>query len=383
MKQSNTEPLLSQFLHSKGRTLGLPIAGNFELTARCNFHCPMCYVHLSREDVQAAGRELTAQQWISIARQARDQGMVFALLTGGEPFVREDFFEIFHAMKELGLMVSINSNGSMLDGEIRRALLEDPPFRINISLYGGCAETYRNMCGQNVFDRVLENVRALKEAGVDVRLNLSITPYNRRDLADIYAIARELDVHVKAASYMYPPIRVNGSRFGVGDDRLSPEDAAAAAVEWDLLRFSPEEFSARAQNMRAMVSDEVASCPTESEEGVRCRAGRTSFWMTWDGKMLPCGMMPWPVAYPMETGFSAAWNQIREETARIKAPVGCTTCPKKEICAVCAAVRVTETGSFEKIPTYFCRYTQAQADQTWEAYLQKEGKCHGDKKGTD
>ena len=80
-----------------------------------------------------------------LAREAKDKGMVFALLTGGEPFVRKDFFEIYEAMKDMGLMISINTNGSMLKGEIRRRLIENPPFRINVSLYGGCIETYKNM----------------------------------------------------------------------------------------------------------------------------------------------------------------------------------------------------------------------------------------------
>ena len=78
MKKSNIEPQIATYLHAKGRRLGLPIAGNFELTARCNFNCPMCYVHLSDEQVRQQGGELTAQQWLQIAREARDRGMVFA-----------------------------------------------------------------------------------------------------------------------------------------------------------------------------------------------------------------------------------------------------------------------------------------------------------------
>ena len=81
MERKQVEPYISKYLHSKGRRLGLPIGGNFELTARCNFNCPMCYVHLSAADVEAQGKELTAQQWIDIAREARDAGMVFVLLT--------------------------------------------------------------------------------------------------------------------------------------------------------------------------------------------------------------------------------------------------------------------------------------------------------------
>ena len=236
IQRKQTEPQLSRYLHSKGAKLGLPIGGNFELTARCNFDCPMCYVHLKQEDIDAQGQELTAEQWIDIARQARDAGMVFALLTGGEPFVRKDFFEIYHAMKELGLMISINSNGSMLSGEILGKLVEDPPFRMNISLYGGSNETYCGMCGRPAYDNVTRNIAALKNAGIDVRLNVSVTPYNRHDLEAICRKAEELGVHAKVASYMYPSIRVNGGRYGYGD-RLSPEEAAKASVEWDRLRF--------------------------------------------------------------------------------------------------------------------------------------------------
>lgn len=127
-----TEPALSTYLHARGAKQGLPIGGTFELTARCNFNCPMCYVHRKENDAEALKQELSTQQWISLARQATDAGMVFALLTGGEPFVRKDFFEIYNAMKAMGLLVSINSNGSMLTGSIMEQLLANPPFRMNI-----------------------------------------------------------------------------------------------------------------------------------------------------------------------------------------------------------------------------------------------------------
>ena len=375
MERRQTEPYIARYLHSKGRKLGLPIAGNFELTARCNFDCPMCYVHLKQEDVDAQGRELTTQQWIDLAREAKERGMVFVLLTGGEPFVRKDFFEIYGAMKKMGLLISINSNGSMLTGPVLQKLIEDPPFRINISLYGGCPETYRTMCGNDAFDRVVENIRAIKKAGIDVRINLSITGYNRQDVEKIYRITQELGVHVKAASYMFPSIRVNGQHFGQGD-RMNPEDAAKCSVLWDRLRFTPEEFRGRAHTMHRLAAVEEPECPTELEEGVRCRAGSTSFWLTWDGRMLPCGMMPWPVTRPLEVGFGTAWEQLREETGKIQACAGCSACPKKEVCSVCAASRIAETGSFEEVPGYICRYTDAVIEKTWEAYLESEGESH-------
>lgn len=369
-KKTSTEPRIATYLHSKGRRLGMPIAGNFELTARCNFNCPMCYVHMTEEQVKASGKELTAQQWLSIARDARDRGMVFALLTGGEPLVRKDFFEIYDGMRELGLLISINSNGSMLQGPILERFLETPPFRFNISLYGGSNETYRDMCGIPAYDRVKENIRALRAAGVDVSLNLSITPHNCRDLERIYGDSLELGVNVRGSSYMYPSVRVNGEQYGCGN-RLSASEAARWSVRWDELRFTEEEFALRAQSMEHMVDESREDCPVEADEGVRCRAGFSSFWMTWDGKMTPCGMMTAPVAYPLEAGFDAAWEQIRAETAKIRMPHECTGCEYRDACGVCAAVCFTETGSFDKVPCYICEKTKEQVRITREVYAER------------
>ena len=367
MKRVNTENAIATYFHAKGKRLGLPVAGTFELTARCNFNCPMCYVHLTQEQVDAAGKELTAQQWLDIAREARDRGMIFALLTGGEPLVRKDFIEIYMGMKELGLVISVNSNGSMLQGEILEKFLEDPPARFNISLYGGSNETYRNMCGIPAYDRVKENIRALRQAGVDVSLNLSITPYNCHDLERIYADAVELDVNVRASSYMYPPVRINGEVYGCGN-RLSPTEAARKDVEWDRIRFSDEEYAFRADNIIHLANMEKDGCPLEEGEGISCRAGSTSFWITWDGKMTPCGMMTTPVTDPVRDGFGAAWDALREKTAALRLPVQCSSCEYKDVCSVCAAVCFTETGRFDGKPDFICEKTREMVRITRENY---------------
>jgi radical SAM protein with 4Fe4S-binding SPASM domain len=365
----STEPALSAYLHTKGAPLGIPVGGNFELTARCNFDCPMCYVHLSAEEVAARGKELTAQQWISLAEQARDRGLMFALLTGGEPLIRKDFFEIYGAMKEMGLLVSINSNGSTLQGANLQRLIEDPPQRINVSLYGGCAETYRSMCGNDAFEQVVENIRQLKKASIDVRLNLSVTPYNRQDLEQIYAISRELKVPIKVSSYMYPPIRVHGDC----GHRLCAEDAAKVAVQWDQLRFSQEEFEQRVRAYQAMVAVEQRECTADPDLGVSCRAGSTAFWMTWDGRMLPCGMMPWPETYPLEVGFDAAWDELRRQTEQLLNPAKCTGCKYRNFCSVCSAICITEAGRYDGVPEYVCRMTEYTAHYMAKAYEERKG----------
>lgn len=85
METGTTEPRLSTYLHARACRNGTPLVGNFELTARCNFNCKMCYVHLTAEEQQRRGRELTADQWLAIAEQARSRGMLF-LLSGSHSY---------------------------------------------------------------------------------------------------------------------------------------------------------------------------------------------------------------------------------------------------------------------------------------------------------
>ena len=252
---------------------------------------------------------------------------------------------------------------SMLEGKILEKLLENPPFRINISLYGGCNETYECMCGLPMYDKVLKNICTLKENGIDVSINLSITPYNCKDITKIYEIAEKYQIQVKASSYMYPPIRLEKELDGYGN-RLSPTASAKYSVEWDRLRFTEEEFQVRAQSMKNLVAVEQDECSIDMAEGVRCRAGSTSFWLTWDGQMRPCGMMPGPTTFPLETGFEKAWESLREETRKIVLPKKCTSCAKKEICGSCAAVCITETGRFDGVPRYMCERTDAILRET-------------------
>ena len=274
MEYTGSEPRLSAYLHAKACAGGIPLAGTFELTARCNLNCKMCYVRLSAQEQQARGRELTADEWLAIAEQARSQGMLFLLLTGGEPLIRPDFRHILTELKKMGILVSVNSNASLIDDDWLEFFKKEPPFRFNITLYGGSAETYERLCGRPVYDRVAGSIRALREIGVGVKLNASITPYNRDDMRAIYDFAREQGIPMQLTTYMFPPIRRDESLAG-GGDRFTAEDAARYAVEWDRIRLSPEEFRLRAGRIcRGDFPADCDACDGTPGEGVMCRAGR-------------------------------------------------------------------------------------------------------------
>lgn len=359
------EPAYNNFLHNRASAKGIPLAGNFELTTRCNFNCKMCYVHDN-----AKKDELTAEQWIEIGRRATEKGMLFLLLTGGEPLLRKDFKQIYKAYSEMGLMISINTNGSLIDDEIIALFKEFPPTRINISLYGSCNDTYIKLCGLPMFDKVVENIKKLKEYNIQVKLNGSITPYNVSDIEGMYRIAEELGTPLKATSYMFPPVRVNGCQYGDAPHRFTALEAAEAQLKCQ------EQYLTKEEIISTYNSNEVPAADFKDGQAVtmHCRAGKTSFWMTWDGRMLPCGMLPMDGYLVIDSEFDIAWEKCREYAKQVYEPVACAACPKKTQCPSCVASCIAESGSSTIRPEYICRFTQCVDELKRKKYIETMNK---------
>ena len=353
------EPLWSSYIHRKGAALGLPIAGNFELTSNCNFNCKMCYVHNTNHK-----EALSTEDWIELGRTARDAGMVFLLLTGGEPFLRKDFKEIYSSLLEMGLLISINTNASLIDDEMFEFMVKHPPLRMNISLYACNDAVYEELCGRSVCDVVKHNIRRLHDAGISVKMNASITPYNVSEIEAIYAFGKEVGVPVQATTYMFPPVRISREQYGCAPARFSAEEAAAQMLRCREQYMTPEQL----RNYSGAPLDEDTDCTVEEGEHMRCRAGRTAFWVTWDGRMLPCGMFPCDGYRIADMGFEAAWEAVRAYTQTIRMPKECIGCSHKKRCSACAASVIAETGSASVRPDYICRMTETLGRLTAEKY---------------
>ena len=360
------EPKLSKYLHHAAAKRGVPLSGTFELSPCCNMDCRMCYVRKTRKEVESEGGEIPWEKWLSLAEECRKAGTLFLLLTGGEPFLYPGFRELYQELSKMEFMVSMNTNGTMITEDTVSWLSEMPPARMNITLYGASNETYGRLCrNPNGYTQTVQAVRMLKEAGISVKLNASMTPYNIDDLDGIYKTAEELDVYVQAAAYMYPPVRKSEDNVGRGD-RFSAEEAGTREAEIDRKRLTQEQFQMRREKIQKEIL-EARPCQAgqyEQGEPMRCRAGRTSFWINWKGEMTPCGMMVTPSVYPFRDGLMPAWMELREKTEEIILPVGCRQCRMKDLCPVCAASVYAETGRFDEVPQYLCRMTRAKLEHT-------------------
>ena len=375
------EASLTNYLYTKASRNGMPLSGTFELTPCCNMACKMCYVRKTKEEQEKIAPLRTAKEWLELGKTAREQGMLYLLLTGGEPFLRPDFQEILSGLHRMGLLISINSNGTLIDEETVEWLKETPPVRINITLYGASDETYARLCGNpKGFTQTARAIRLLKEAGIQVKINCSVTPYNVDDLEGIYAFAREEGLLVQATSYMFPPLRRDTSMVGQ-NDRFSPQEAAYQSACILALDLGEDEFLRRVSRDESLAFPQgiEEDCPEIDGEGdgIRCRAGKCSFWITWDGRMLPCGMFPEGNAQNVfQIGFEKEWKQVHEEALAIRLPAKCSGCTLRDQCKACAAMVMTESGNFHTVPEYRCKMAKAHGAacrQKGQEILDKRG----------
>lgn len=341
---------------------GFPLTAAFELLPLCNLHCKMCYVRKEMPEVRAAGGLIPGAQWLDWARQAQELGLLFPLLTGGEPLLHPDFRQIYTGLLGMGMQVSVNSNGTLIDRETAAFFGRNPPTRINMTLYGASEQTYQDLCGDgSAFGRVRNAVQYLKEAGVRVKFNASITPENQHDLEALMEYAHSVDSPIQVATYMFPPYR---SRDLVGqNDRLTPEQAGYMRAKADWLQSDPKWFLGQtARFARFVPLDQLGplDAPQDSMRMI-CRAGNSSMWIDWKGTLSNCGMYG-SVELPLAgRPLAETWAQLRDQTRALRYAPACTDCPNRILCHPCIAMVHNECGDVNGRPEYLCRMNQASA----------------------
>lgn len=345
---------VERMLLDQARRTRTPANGSIELLPLCNMNCDMCYVRLSREEMEAKGRLRTADEWLEIGRQMKDAGVLFLLLTGGEPFLYPDFRRLYLELRKMGMIITINTNGTLINEDLAEFFGKYKPRRVNITLYGTDEETYDKLCHYpGGYEKTLRGIRLLREQGVDVKVGGSLARANRDDLDKLLDIGEELDIPVRVDTYMIPATRERDLPYNM-QSRLNPEEAARARILALKREMGPEVFP---QYVCQSVERADHPEPAEAKPGhMSCMAGQCSFTINWQGEMRPCVILTEPAISVFEVGFKAAWKYIVEETHKILLNEKCSTCHMRHLCRTCAASALLETGSYDGVPDYMCRY---------------------------
>lgn len=346
---------LEQIMIQKAKHDNVPINGSIELLPLCNMDCDMCYVRLSQSEMAKIGRLRTAEEWLSLARQMAQAGVLFLLLTGGEPLLFPDFKKLYLDLQQLGMILTINTNATLIDEDWANFFGMHKPRRMNITLYGTDDLTYEKLCHYpKGFSKTIQAVKLLRAQNVDVKISCSITKANQNELTTIFAIGKQLGVPVHIDPYMMPGVRERNRPYNQ-QSRVTPEDAASISLKALKIQFSEEIYKQYIQQSIARVQD--PDFP-RGDGHISCLAGNCSFTINWQGLMRPCVMLTEPSASVFETGFATAWENICSQSQKICLNPTCTKCNLRPICKICVASSLLETGSYHGIPDYLCRYSK-------------------------
>ena len=337
-----------------------PLSCTMELTYRCNFHCRMCYVRMT--DAQAApyGRLRTVDEWLDMARQMRDAGVLYLTLTGGECTQYPGFVELYGQLSQLGFRISIMSNAGAYTDSVRDVFRRYPPVSVGITLYGGSKETYAAVTGDpEGLDRAVENIRFFRSIRVPVGLNFTVIRQNVLDYPLVARLCRDLGCSWTLIT------DINGHRHDVSMSdalqcRLSPAERACVACH------PPEEAALAMENAKelekALAGFQMPRAPAEAPppEPDACIGSCSGCAIFWNGEMNTCiSMNGRGNAHPFETGFEAAWAQLKaQQDETFRRPAVCQACGMQEDCLHnCAGRRFEGTGSPHGPDPYTCQYT--------------------------
>lgn len=345
-RQDNT---LLNLLLEKAKESNQPVSGSFEITNRCNLDCGMCYINVHANDKEEKRNELTAVEWLRIAQDASDAGMVFLLITGGEIFLRRDFFEIYEPLKKMGLVITLFSNGTLITKSLAKRLSENPPNKIEITLYGASSETYEKVIGSGKgYELTRKGIENLLEVGIKPVLKTTLTNDNTDELPVLKQYAEDLGLPLLPNWLLTPrvddkPSIVNELRLPTNDIFKLEKEHAYSTDKWQKVSLVKE----------SVYGNDI----------FYCSAGKSSFTINARGEMNACIDLPLPAAKTPVLGFNKAWKEVKdfiEEANKMKST--CSTCEAKNFCSTCPARSYLETRTFDEPVHFLCEVTKKRKE---------------------
>lgn len=316
----------------------VPLCGTFDITRNCGMSCTHCYCR----GVEAGGPGMTTERIARLFDECADAGCLYALLTGGDPLLHPDFPGIYLKAKTCGMFVTVFTSATTVKDDVVGLLRDLPPRQVEVTLYGGKAETHDAITGvPGSFRQCLSGIEKLMQAGVKLGLKTILMNSNIHELDLMEDIAARYGVNFRFDACIFP--RFNGDMAP-----LSMRVAGSAVAEKE---FRKEKLASDWCGLRAR------------HEGMEqidslywCGAGITAFYVSPEGILRPC-MMVRSVTYSLANGsFIDGWRDItgRMSAKKLDARSPCAGCEKKSVCGYCPGFFEMETGSEQLPSAYLC-----------------------------
>jgi len=334
----------SQRMHSGIEANNVPFDGGMDITSRCNLKCVHCYVPRSPQ-----GQELSYHEICGIIDQIVDEGCIWFLITGGEPLVRPDFLDVYAYAKNKGLLITLFTNGTLINPSIADYLAEFPPFKVEITLYGMTPETYESVTGvPGSFKRCLRGIDLLKEREVPLTLKTMVMTLNRHELLQMKDYAERMGLGFRGDALIQK--RLDGSS-GPDTVRLSCEDVVALDTGDEIHVNEWHRLWNRLEG------------PYNTDRLFTCGAGRNGFHINSTGGLQVCSMVNEPGYSLLDGTFREGYELFPEVLNQKRTRYSpCSDCKIRSLCNQCPAWGITEHGDAEKEVEYLCRIAHLRAE---------------------
>ncbi len=334
---------LLQEMSDRALRLGVPLSAQLDLTYRCNEQCVHCY--LDHDD----HGEMTTAEIKHLLKEMADAGVFVLTLSGGEIFLRKDFFEILECARALTFCIKLKTN-AVLIREAQAARLRDLGVEsVQISIYSHRPEVHDAITKvPGSLRRSINAIRFLRAQGLKVVVANVLMTENMQDYQGVRALAEELDARYTLDPTITPKMD--------GDRSILDLNAGESALRQ---LFRDESFVGNAEEFCA-----PPPTPTEDTmESLPCSAGHTACYVSPYGEFYPCVQFPLSCGNVRQQRFIDIWRhseQLKEvRSIRLRDMSGCSQCVHGSSCSRCPGLAFME-GNMRGPSTADCEKSYAR-----------------------
>ena len=256
--------------------------------------------------------------------------------------------------RQKGFLVTLFTNGTIINEQIADYLAEWPPFAIEITLYGRTRETYEALTAiPGSYDRCLRGIKLLKERGLPLKLKTVATSINKHEVIAMRRFAEEeLGVEFKMDGQINPRIDCSQSPLAV---RLTPEEVVALDMS------APK----GASEYRRLAQHDMDNPPNlaQIDTVYHCGGGMSGFAINAYGEMGICVISQQETFSVREVGVRKVWEDslLRLRARKRTRVTKCIQCRIQSLCGMCPANGEMESGDRESPVEFLCQVAHLRA----------------------
>ena len=325
----------------------------WETTRNCNLSCVHCRASATCGPYQG---ELDTRSALELLDQIADVGKPIVILTGGEPLLRKDIFEIARHGTQLGLRMVMAPNGTLITTEVARNMAESGIRRISVSLDGATAvdhDRFRGVAG--AYDGALAGIEHAKKAGIEFQINTTITKANLYQIPQIFRLAESMGA---VAHHIFLLVPTGRGKYIV--DQAIDAQEYEKTLNWFhdqrdkttlQLKATCAPHYYRILRQRAKQEGRQVTFETDGLDAVTrgCLAGTGFCFISHVGDVQPCGFLSLDCGNVTRRSFADIWynSEIFQKLRDQRQLTGkCGACRYHKVCGGCRARAYEATGDY-------------------------------------